>query len=1222
LLLKRRLIKTTISPPNSFRWLIKATGVLILSLVALLIFIRGENLRTVLYDIASPIQNSLIAGLLFFTARLTAYTRPKQAESWRLWALAFVFYALGDFYWAILEVILKVAPFPSLSDLFYSLSYIFLWLGLVRYPVDNLSAGERSLMWLDNIIVVLGTGLVYWVFLIYPMIRASGEVDFFSALLAVAYPILDMILLWTLLIFFRNRLHQSTYIPLVLMGFSLLSQIIGDSFFAHQSLNASINSNISTQLGWTVGLIFLVFAIIKQVNSALGEKNQPVPASQGKPFNSWPLYLPYIWLIISYSVLAASAPMAGNSLTLYLAIGLIFGLVILRQVLMLNDNERLFHQTAKQTTALQENETNLRRITENMYDIITQIGADGTILYSSSSLLWVLGIEPAELQGKMIFERIHPDDMDKAMTIFSQAAKDKIRPKPFEIRYEHINGEYLWMECAASMLLDSQGEFSGAILSSRDISERKRMEIELNASEQRYRLLAVNASDVIWATDMNLQMTFISPAVQKLRGYSVPQAMSQTILQSLTQESAEYALQFFAQIMMEVETQPVEPLPGASRTLELEMTRKDGSTVWTETQMSFLLDEQDKPNGVLGVTRDITERRRSEEKLRQLNADLEDRVKARTAELVAEINERQQVESALRESEERYELAARGANDGQWDWNLKTNTIYYSLRWKTMIGMEPDDLQNDPQEWFSRIHPEDLAGFKTAMDDHLKGNRSHFETEYRILHANGNERWMLCRGLAVRDAQGQAYRMAGSQTDITERKIAEERLTFDALHDSLTGLPNRALLLDRLQQRLEYGKRHMDRLFAVLFLDLDRFKVINDSLGHTAGDNFLVNVSQRLQLCVRHEDTISRLGGDEFAILLNEINELGDAFQVADRIQAQLAQGTLVGSVNRSSSTSIGITVYNGQYTEPEEMLRDADSAMYRAKALGGGRYQVFDVEMYKNAYAQLELEADLKRAVENEEWLVYYQPILSLTGGGISGLEALIRWNHPTRGMVPPADFIPIAEESGLILPIGEYVLRKALAQLKIWRNAGHSNLWVSVNISGRQFEDPNFDYTIEQMLKESGLDGNCLRLEITESVAMKDFARSITILRTLEKSGIHFSLDDFGKGYSSLGYLKHFPLKILKVDRSFVQDIGQGKKKEAIAATIISMGHSLDMEVVAEGVETQEQLAFLKAHYCNEVQGFLFSRPVPEEAISEMIKSNQFPLLPQKSAQVNSQY
>jgi EAL domain-containing protein (putative c-di-GMP-specific phosphodiesterase class I) len=295
---------------------------------------------------------------------------------------------------------------------------------------------------------------------------------------------------------------------------------------------------------------------------------------------------------------------------------------------------------------------------------------------------------------------------------------------------------------------------------------------------------------------------------------------------------------------------------------------------------------------------------------------------------------------------------------------------------------------------------------------------------------------------------------------------------------------------------------------------------------------------------------------------------------------------------------------------------------MYRAKALGGGRYQVFDVEMYKNAYAQLELEADLKRAVENEEWLVYYQPILSLTGGGISGLEALIRWNHPTRGMVPPADFIPIAEESGLILPIGEYVLRKALAQLKIWRNAGHSNLWVSVNISGRQFEDPNFDYTIEQMLKESGLDGNCLRLEITESVAMKDFARSITILRTLEKSGIHFSLDDFGKGYSSLGYLKHFPLKILKVDRSFVQDIGQGKKKEAIAATIISMGHSLDMEVVAEGVETQEQLAFLKAHYCNEVQGFLFSRPVPEEAISEMIKSNQFPLLPQKSAQVNSQY
>ena len=575
--------------------------------------------------------------------------------------------------------------------------------------------------------------------------------------------------------------------------------------------------------------------------------------------------------------------------------------------------------------------------------------------------------------------------------------------------------------------------------------------------------------------------------------------------------------------------------------------------------------------------------------------------------LQAELSERKRVESALRESEERYELAVRGANDGLWDWDLRTNVIYYSPRWKSMLGIGEDEILNDPQEWLSRIHPDDLAEFKALLDAHLGGNRAHFETEYRISHASGKERWMLCRGLAVRDAEGRAYRMSGSQTDITDRKIAEERLTYDALHDVLTGLPNRNLFLDRLGRRLEYGKQHQGRPFAVLFLDLDRFKVINDSLGHSAGDEFLAAVAQQLQTCLRQEDTISRLGGDEFAILLYEIKDVGDAIHAAERLQARLAQGVMLGSVNRSCSTSIGITVFNGQYSIPEELLRDADTAMYRAKALGGGCCEVFDVEMYERAIALLELEADLKHAVENREWLVYYQPILSLDNGGISGLEALVRWNCPKRGIVSPADFIPLAEESGLIIPIGESVLREACAQLKIWRRKGHANLWVSVNISGRQFRDRNFVNMVKGILKESRLPGLCLRLEITESVAMKDFENSVNVLRILKKSGIHFSLDDFGKGYSSLSYLKNFPLKTLKIDRSFVQDIGLGRKREAIAASIIAMGHSLGMKVVAEGVETREQLAFLRTNSCDEVQGFLFSRPLPQEEISRMIEGKQ---------------
>jgi diguanylate cyclase (GGDEF)-like protein len=432
----------------------------------------------------------------------------------------------------------------------------------------------------------------------------------------------------------------------------------------------------------------------------------------------------------------------------------------------------------------------------------------------------------------------------------------------------------------------------------------------------------------------------------------------------------------------------------------------------------------------------------------------------------------------------------------------------------------------------------------------------------------------------------------------------EERLAHDALHDALTGLPNRTLFVDRLEQRLEYSKRHKNDLFAILFIDLDRFKIINDSLGHTIGDKFLITTAQRLQSCLRPEDTVSRFGGDEFAVLLSEITDVSDAIRVADRIQARMKGTTLLGPVSRSSTASIGITIFNGYYTDPQEMLRDADSAMYRAKAQGGGRYQLFDVDMYKSALALLKLETDLKHAVEHQEWQIHYQPIISLPNGVISGVEALIRWKHPKRGLVSPAEFIGVAEESGLILQIGEYVLRESCRQIKIWREAGFPDLWVSVNISGRQFQDRNLLNIIEYILKRTGVSGDALRLEVTETVAMKDIEYSVKILKELDKLGIHLSLDDFGNGYSSLGYLKRFPLKVLKIDRSFIQDIEINKNSEAITSAIISMGHTLNLEVVAEGVETEEQLAFLKARFCNEVQGFLFSRPIPAEELSRLLE------------------
>ena len=557
------------------------------------------------------------------------------------------------------------------------------------------------------------------------------------------------------------------------------------------------------------------------------------------------------------------------------------------------------------------------------------------------------------------------------------------------------------------------------------------------------------------------------------------------------------------------------------------------------------------------------------------------------------------MEKKLRASEERYDLAVRGANDGLWDWDLKNNEIYFSPRWKTMLGYQEDEIGSSPQDWLKHVHPDDVKLVQENLASHIRGDTPYFNSEYRIEHAHGGHVWVLSRGLAVRDADGNACRMAGSQSDITTRKLAEERLAFDALHDVLTGLPNRALFMDRLKYRLEYAQRHADHLFAVLFVDLDRFKIINDSLGHAVGDQLLMATAQRLQLCVRPEDTVSRLGGDEFAILLDDVREVGDAIRVAERIAGRLVTTSMLNSVKRSTTASIGIALFDANNLKPEDYLRDADTAMYRAKAMGGNQYQVFDPAMYTDVVALLEMEGELRRAVDQEEWLVQYQPIISLTDHKMMGVEALVRWQHPTRGIVPPLDFINIAEETGLILPIGEYVLRTACTQVMEWRRAGSPDLWVSVNISGRQFQSPNLVKTIIQILTETGLPANGLLLEITESVALRNYKYSLKMLKELSALGIKVALDDFGNGYSSLGYLKDLPLNVLKIDKSFIQDITTNKNSDTITTAIITMGRALNLSVVAEGVETKNQLDFLKTSHCDRVQGFLFSRPMDQDEV-----------------------
>jgi diguanylate cyclase (GGDEF)-like protein/PAS domain S-box-containing protein len=564
-------------------------------------------------------------------------------------------------------------------------------------------------------------------------------------------------------------------------------------------------------------------------------------------------------------------------------------------------------------------------------------------------------------------------------------------------------------------------------------------------------------------------------------------------------------------------------------------------------------------------------------------------------------------QAALRESEARYALAARGANDGLWDWDLQTDQVYYSPRWKALLGHAEEEVGTGPQEWFRRVHPEDLPRVEAEVTAHRQGLTPHFEDEHRLLHKDGAYRWVLSRGLAVRDRDGRAVRMAGSLTDITEDKVA----------DPLTNLPNRVLFIDRLERALERAKRDRDLRFAVLFLDLDRFKVINDSLGHLIGDQLLIAVARRLEACLRSGDsiarlsgqsTVARLGGDEFTILLEDIQDLANAVGVAERIQKELAVPFRLNGTEVFTSASIGITLGPAGYGLPDEMLRDADAAMYTAKAGGKARYEVFDAAMRARALARLQLESDLRRALERQEFCLHYQPILALKPERLVGFEALVRWQHPQRGLLPPTEFVPLAEETGLIVPLGWWVLREACRQTSAWQARFPSDppLMVSVNLSSKQFLQAELAAEIERLLGETGLDPHSLKLEITETVIMDDPESASGMLAHLRALGVQVCIDDFGTGYSSLNYLHRIPVDTLKIDRSFVRQMDSAEENMQIVQSIVGLAHNLAIDVIAEGVETEAQRDQLAALDCEYGQGYLFSRPVDRAAAEAFLSAH----------------
>lgn len=565
---------------------------------------------------------------------------------------------------------------------------------------------------------------------------------------------------------------------------------------------------------------------------------------------------------------------------------------------------------------------------------------------------------------------------------------------------------------------------------------------------------------------------------------------------------------------------------------------------------------------------------------------------------IAEERRRRAAEVSLRESEERYALSARGANDGLWDWDLISGHFYTSPRWHAIVGQEVAVLKGRVEDWYDRVLASDMSALQSAVQAHLAGGTAHLEHEFRLRHADGSERWMLVRGLKITNPRGHPVRMAGSMTDITMRKQTEQQLLFDALFDRLTGLANRASLRERTEFALQMVARDGLRDVLVAIIDLDRFKDVNDSLGQGTGDKLLISVARALQQAVGPQDTLAHLGEDEYGVLrLFDGDATPAVDQLADALQQAVARPFTIDDRQIEITASIGIAVASeAQATSADALLSDANLAVYRAKSLGRARTVRFDPGMQQSALKRLDLVGDLRQAVAKGDQLeLFYQPIMRLQGGGIHGFEALIRWRHPQRGLVSPGDFIPLAEETGMIVEIGRRSIWQTCRQIAAWQAQTGYAPQVAVNVSGRQLETEVIVDDIRAALSETAIPPEKLKIEITESMVMDNPERTQALLGRIVALGVKVSIDDFGTGYSSLSHLHRFPFHTLKIDRSFVIRLTENREGFEICKAIAKLAHILHRDVVAEGIETTAQADHLRDLDVEYGQGYLFAKPLP---------------------------
>ena len=799
---------------------------------------------------------------------------------------------------------------------------------------------------------------------------------------------------------------------------------------------------------------------------------------------------------------------------------------------------------------------------EERFRYLVETTPDTVALHADGKLLFVNPAGVALLAATTAEELVGRPLTDFASSQQQSLLKDRIREpadRPAEVTEEkmvRLDGKVIDVEVVA---LPSTFEGRPATqLGIRDITRRKRTEAALRQSEQRYRDLFEGVPVGVYQISQGGVLLHFNRVMIELLGAPSRERLIGLDTGTLYADPEDRTAW---KTMMQYEGQVAD--------FETQILRLDGARIWVRSQARAIRDQRDRIIAYEAVVEDITDRKRAED--------------------------------ALRSSEERFRSLVHNAADMISILDAEGKVLYHSPASLRLLGFSPSERLG--RDGFEALHGEDRQRIEALFAEVVDRPRQSRLAEYRMRHSDGSWRVLESKFTNLLDNPAVSGVVLNSR-DVSDRKEAEDRLLHDALHDALTTLPNRTLFVDRLTHCLDRRARNRSYRCALLFLDLDRFKMINDSFGHAIGDRLLVQASSRLKSCLRPTDTLARLGGDEFAILLDEVGDASTAVRVAQRIQQELEAPFHLEGREIYSTASIGIALSTAE-SEPADVLRDADTAMYRAKSQGRAGYAIFDSQMHAQVRAQLKLDTDLRRALAQWQFEVYYQPILTLPDGQLAGFEALVRWHHPDRGLVMPGDFMPLAEETGLINPIGRGVLGEACRQLKEWnvRRAPREPIFVSVNLSTRQFSQPDLLAQLSQVLDKSGLAGNRLSIEITEAAVMQEPEEVLETLVRIRRLGIRIALDDFGTGYASLSVLHRLPFDRIKIDPWLVRNVGLQGDSNELVESVVALCRGRRLDTIAEGVETLEQRRKLCDIGCDFAQGFLFAEPVDKLRAEELL-------------------